>query len=44
MDSEKEQAILNWPIPKNAYEVRRFHGHASFYRKFINNFSHICEL
>ena len=42
MDSDKVQEILNWLVPRNAYEVRRFHGLASFYRKFIKNFSQIC--
>ena len=38
MDPDKVQVILNWPIPKNVYEVRSFHGLASLHRKFINNF------
>ena len=42
MDPDKVQAILNWPVPKNAYEVRIFHVIASFYRKFIIKFSHVC--
>ena len=42
MDPNKVQAILSWPIPRSAYEVRSFHGLVSFYRKFIKNFSQIC--
>ena len=42
MDPKKVRAILEWPTPRSATEVRSFHGLVSFYRKFIKNFNGIC--
>lgn len=38
-DPEKISAMVNYPRPKTATEVKRFVGLCSWYRRFINNFS-----
>lgn len=40
-DPEKVEAILNLPRPTNATEIKRFVGTASWYRRFVPNFSTI---
>ena len=41
MDPEKVKAIMEWPVLKNAHEVRRFMGLVGYYQRFVEGFSKI---
>ena len=42
MYPSKVEAIVNWPPPKTKSDDKSFHGLATFYRNFVNFFSHVC--
>jgi hypothetical protein len=39
VDPDKVADIVNYPRPRNARQMRRFTGMASWYRRFVKNFS-----
>jgi hypothetical protein len=43
VDPEKVKAIMEWPVSKNAHEVRSFMGLAGYYRRFVEGFSKIAK-
>jgi hypothetical protein len=43
VDLEKIKVILNFPTPTTQKQVQIFIGYVGYYRRFIENFSHICH-
>jgi len=38
-NSEKIEAVRNWPVPRSKKQVHSFLGFCSYYRKFVKRFS-----
>src|SRR5467141_2215767 len=43
MDPVKVAGVRDWPTPRNITEVQSFVGFVNFYRRFIQDFSHLAK-
>ena len=39
----KTEAVSNYPVPRNAKELKQFLGLSNYYRRFIKDYSKIAE-
>ncbi|CAB4010089.1 Transposon Ty3-I Gag-Pol poly, partial [Paramuricea clavata] len=42
-DPDKISVVKNWPVPKTVKELRSFLGFASYYRRFVKDFSKVAD-
>ena len=42
-DPKKIEAIVKWPGPRTAHEVRKFFGFTNYYRKFVYKYAQIAH-
>ena len=42
-DPAKTEAVSNYPVPRNAKELKQFMGLSNYYRRFVKDYSKIAE-
>lgn len=42
-DPDKIEVLRSWPLPKHSKELHSFLGFTSYYRKYVQRYSHIAE-